>query len=260
MASSRNLSCLVAAAVLSVSIGLPRAEALPTLDLTTLGSSGTVNGAYFEQVDASSTGTGTVNTFLRMGANGAVERGYNTDGTVEFDTKDDPHTHSLLLSSVPIVEKNGIFYREFLLDINESGGAKSTLSLDKIEIYLAAAGNLTGYSNWGTPIFDLDLGGDNWILLDAGLNTGSGSGDIFAYIPNTLFSGGTYVYLYSEFGESESSKYPNNGGFEEWAVQQIDSMTIVSVDLPPTAPAPAALLLALSGSSVVVSIHRRRKS
>jgi hypothetical protein len=252
MLSYRAGPQIVAAAVILSVCFLP-AGAAPTLDLTTLGSSGTINGAYFEQVDASSTGTGIIDSFVRMGANTSIERGYNTDGVVQFDTKDDTHTHSLLLSSVPIVMKNGVLYREFLLDINESGGTKSTLSLDTIEIYLAGAGNLTGYPSLGTKIFDLDSGGDAWILLKASLNSGSGSGDMFAYIPNTLFSGGTQVYLYSKFGESESSIYPNDGGFEEWAVR-------VGVAPPQGTPAPGAFLLTLLGSNVTIWLHRRRRS
>ena len=67
------------------------------LDLTG-GGSGDINGARFEYFNPdSATGTGRYNSFLRLQAD-PEESGYNTDGTVEFDTKDDVHTHSVLLS------------------------------------------------------------------------------------------------------------------------------------------------------------------
>ena len=67
----------------------------------------------------------------------------------------------------------------------------------------------------GIKIYDLDSASvDNWIKLNYSLNTGSGSGDMFAYIPDSLFTGGQYVYLYSKFGVH----YAKNDGFEEWAV------------------------------------------
>ena len=244
--------CLGITAWAVLCVGDRRVQAAPTLDLTTVGSSGFVNGAWFEWAYASSTGTGVVDAFARIGTNKAVERGYNTDGAVEFDTKDDTHTHSLLLSAVPVVEKGGVLYREFLLDINQAGGRKSKLSLDTIEIYLASAGNLTGYPALGTRIFGLDpAGADAWILLDASLNSGGGSGDMFAYIPHTLFTGGDYVTLYSQFGASEGSAYPNNDGYEEWAVRTGE------VPPPPAVPAPGALLLTLVGSQVAAWWNRR---
>ncbi len=263
MESPRIAAIVVSLSVLCVLLsGLP-ARALPTLDLTTAGASGYVNGGYFEEVHAKATGTGLINSFVRLGTNDPIEKGYNTDGTVEFNTKDDPHTHSLLLTAVPVVQENGNSYREFLLDIDQPG-SKSLLSLDTIEIYLASEKDLTGYPNLGTKVFDLDLTptgepADSWILLDSNLNSGNGSGDMFAYIPSELFPAGDgatpiYVYLYSEFGASENSKYPNKAGFEEWAVRR-GSVTPGPTPVP--VPGPVASVLALLGSAMVVSLRRR---
>jgi hypothetical protein len=52
------------------------------------------------------------------------------------------------------------------------------------------------------------------VLLDYRLNSGSGSGDMLMYIPESVFAGGSFVYLYSLFGEL----HPGNAGFQEWAV------------------------------------------
>lgn len=231
--------------------------AAPTiLDLTTTGASGTINGSIFKQINAQSTGTGTIDAFVRIQENG-VEEGYNTDyrPTSYDENSSVQFTRSLLLTAIPTVNLNGTLYREFLLDINETNNSKSKLSLDKIEIYLANSGNQHGVpSGLGTLIYNLDAGDDNWIKLDYSLNNGSGSGDMFAYIPDSLFDTeyGQYVYLYSMFGQN----YGADSGFEEWAVRLIETDPIVTT--PPTVPAPGALMLATMGMSLVGYLRRGR--
>ena len=65
----------------------PKVEALEnrevpsaTLDLTARGSSGAINGAEFVQFDARPTGTGVIDSFVRVQAlgNTSSEQGYNT--------------------------------------------------------------------------------------------------------------------------------------------------------------------------------------
>jgi hypothetical protein len=235
---------------------LPSAQAAPTLDLSTLGSSGFVNGAYFEQDGDGTSGTGAIMSFVRISTNHDIEQGYNTDyRPLEFDENSSPtFTRSLLLSDVPIVNKGGIDYREFRLDINQNG-PHPLLSLDAIEIYLAGSGSLTGYPALGTKIFDLDgPTSDHWILLNGDLVAGSGGGeDMVAFIPDSFFVGGNYVYLYSKFGASEGSLHPNNDGFEEWSVRK-------DVLPPPPVPAPGALLLAAMGSHLAIWLHRRKRA
>lgn len=216
------------------------------LALDYLGADGYLAGAYFLQIDHSSTGTGVIDSFVRIQNTGS-EKGYNTDGKPEFDTKGGAFTHAIQLGDVPTVELGGIVYREFLLDINQDKSANpSYLSLDTIEIYLDDVGTNQSYSTGlGTLVYDLDASTDNWILLDYALNAGSGAGDIFAYIPDSVFGGQSpekYLYLYSEFGGSGNLDYPiagnlSNAGFEEWAVQVV--------------PIPSAVLLGMLGLSAV---------
>jgi len=133
------------------------------------------------------------------------------------------------------------YYYELLLDIGQSGD--SLLSLNTLEIYFSNSAELSSYpTDWGTPIYNLDSSEDNSILLKAKLNHGNGSGDMFAYISTSLFSGktGTYFYLYSEFGDST---YPANSSFEEWGV--LGEGTVVPV------PVPGACLLGILGLSAV---------
>ncbi|MEN6309190.1 MAG: hypothetical protein ABFD91_15695 [Anaerohalosphaeraceae bacterium] len=240
----------------------------PTLDLSADGASGSIDGAYFRQTAAQSTGTGSIHAFVRMEDDNdkdAIEQGYNTDHRplnkgAQYDENYSPtFTRSLLLSLVPTMNINGILYREFLLDINESNsGTESELSLDNIKIYLAHSGDLFGKLPPSNPetgevatlIYDLDKASDNWIKLDYSLNTGSGSGDMFAYIPDSLFKteNGSYVYFYSMFGENIAA----DSGFEEWAVR-------LNVPVPPVAvPAPGALMLAAMGMSLVGYLRRGR--
>ncbi len=189
------------------------------LDLATHGAIGTLNGGIFRQFDAQPTGTGIIDSFVRIQSiKGAVQQGFNSDyRRVQFDENTSPQfDRSLPLSEVPKVDIGGVVYREFLLDINQKA-SQPLLSLDEMRIYMGNAPSLTGYDTGTQQLAGLnavyDLGAANGILLDARLNQGSGKGDMLAYIPDSLCTGGSYVYLYSKFGVNNTS----NGGFEEWA-------------------------------------------
>src|SRR5205823_554914 len=140
----------------------------------------------------------------------------NTDGAVEFDTKAGAWTHALLLSDIPIVQLGGTAYRQFLLDINQDkGGTHELLSLGAIKIYQNNSNTLTNYDGnpaaFGPVLWSLDGGGMNATIgMNFLLNPGSGAGDMFAFIPNSIFNNQSYVYMYNEFGVPNQS----NDGFE----------------------------------------------
>lgn len=193
------------------------------LDLTTGGSEGTVAAALFKQTDTQPTGTGVISSFVRIHGTG-VESGYNTDARpLQFQENSSPKfTRSLRLSDVPVVVVDGVGYRQFLLDINQKS-ASPLLSLDQLKIFAGDRGNLTGYDLASgrlaglDAVYNLDAGGDNTVLMNASLNSGSGSGDVVVLIPDARFAlaaGDPFVYLYSSFGATAGG----NGGFEEWAV------------------------------------------
>ncbi|MHC4657961.1 MAG: PEP-CTERM sorting domain-containing protein [Planctomycetota bacterium] len=206
--------------LLTAVMGLPSAHAV-VLDLTTPGTSGTINGAVFQQFSDGAGGSGNIDAFVRVQAN-PIEQGYHTDyrgeGFPEYDEDTSPSfNHSLLLSEVPIVSDDGTDYREFLLDVDQSS---QYISLDDLEIALHGSGNLFGYATiFAAPIYDMDAGEDSWIKLDYTINAGSGAGDMLAFIPDSLFMDefgvylNDYVYLYSMFGVN----FAADNGFEEWA-------------------------------------------
>ena len=120
------------------------------LDLTTAGAAASApSGAIVQQTDAQPTGTGFIRSFVRLqgaSSGGGTEQGYNTDGrALQFDENKSPQfTRSLTLDQVPIVNVNGVSYRQFLLDINQKASSP-LLSLDEARIFLGGTGNLTGY-------------------------------------------------------------------------------------------------------------------
>ena len=212
-----------------------------TLDLTTAGSSGFINGALFGQEDQHPSGTGLFGTFVEVGVghNLDIIQAYNTTvNGVLNNGPSDVHNHALLLSDVAIANIGGTDYREFKLDINQNQN-EPLESLDEIQIFLSGTPNqsVTTFTAGildladASPVYRLDAGGDNWIKLDASLSSGQGADDMFAYIPDSLFTGGgPYVYLYSRFGEN----FENNANFEEWGA---------SAGEEPLIPEPASVIL-----------------
>ena len=127
-------------------------------------------------------------------------------------------TRSIKVGDVPEVSVGGVLYRQFLLDINQEG-LFPLLSFDRFRLYVGATHDATGYDPATKQLagldaaYDLDAGGDNWVPLNARLNSGSGSGDMTVLIPATLLGSdpNQYIYLYSAFGENQTA----NSGFEE---------------------------------------------
>ena len=191
------------------------------VDLTGSNDTGTVNGAQFDFTTEQPTGTGVILPFLRVQAS-PTEQGYNTSGGTPLDDKAGPWTHDIQLSDLEAsrVSLNGTEYYKLLLDVNEPGGNKSLISLDRLEFYTSSEGSKTtlDISSLGTLCYSLDSGGDNSILLDASRNHGSGSGDLYAYIPAANFAGvstNDFVYLFVRFGDADGT---SEAGFEEWAI------------------------------------------
>lgn len=202
------------------------------------------NGGLFDVVQPHPTGTGVIDSFLRVQQNGTEEafnsdaRPITCDGAGCDDYKTDPNfTTDLLTADVPIYTdpNTGQLYLTFYLDINEpTGNTQRYLTLDQLTIYGASEGGLNTYTSGATEqnpgtisssttgttadlLFDLDSGQDNWINLDYFLvGGGSGYGDMLAYIPVTqaFLDSHEYIYLYSQFGcTSAVTNCTTSGGF-----------------------------------------------
>jgi len=210
------------------------------VDLATAsGGSGTLNGATFTWIDAGA-GTGNIDSFVQSSGSG------NRDETHAFNTtvnnvlnngSANPFNHSITVADVPRINLGGALFREFMLDINENAGrGEEYLSLDEVQIFLGGTAN--GSFNTfgadgvlqhdGTLVYDMEAGAGNWVAMNFALNAGSGTGDLFMYLPDSLFSafGSTsIVTLYSHFGRQGvnptgfTGNFHTSDGFEEWAVR-----------------------------------------
>lgn len=219
-----------AIAAIGLAVASPMANGT-VVDLTGNNDSGTANGAQFNFADVQPTGTGVIQPFLRVQAD-STEQGYNTSGGTPFDDKAGPWTHDLQFSDLQTstVTINGTAYFQLLLDVDEPGGNKSLISLDRLEFYTSATGSktTTDVPSLGTLRWSLDGAGESHVLLDASRNHGSGSGDMYAYIPVSSFAGvstADFIYMFSRFGDQVSADGTTEGGFEEWSL--VSNMTAV---------------------------------
>ncbi len=219
-----NTARAAANAALIVSLAIGGHAAADVVNLTAVGSSGTVNGAVFNQGFFQPAGTGFINSFVRLQSpgNSTTQQGYNTSGRpLAFDENSSPQfTRDLTIGDLTTVSLGGADYYEFLLDANEPNAATRFISLDQVQIFTSATGGqtTTNVASLGDLVYDLDAGGDNWIHLDASLDSGSGEGDMTMLVPVSAFGNvgpGTFVYLFSRFGDNHAAQ----GGFEEWATR-----------------------------------------
>src|SRR5262249_54005773 len=134
-----------------------------------------------------------VDPFVRLQGGGDVQQGYNTNARpLQFDeARSKQETSALKVSALPLVTVNGVSYRVVTLDIDQ-GKAQPLLSLDALRVYVSNSANLSGYRaatgklDGLAPVYDLDTGGNHWVLLSAKLNAGKGFGDMSLLLPDKL--------------------------------------------------------------------------
>ena len=256
-------STLAAVGLVALGALVPIQANAGMLDLTTTGSSGTINGATFYQSSQNvATGTGVFDPFLRIQRNGS-EAGYNTDAShPELDAKWGIWTHALDLNTVAVT--NG--YRDFYLDVNETASNNNPLlSLDQLQLFLTTNPLLAGYTAYSgfganaTKIYDLNSDTSrtgNWVKLNYALSgSGSGRADLHVSFADAIFNnslgGPVYLVMYSQFGMQGAG---NNGlgssaGFEEWSTRH--AVTPI--------PEPETYAMLLAGLGLLGFAARRRK-
>jgi len=288
-AIARFLS-IIGGGVLSVA---PASVYASDLNLTTAGATATatanIGGSFtVTQISPQSTGTGVIDSFLRVQSNGSAtsEQGYNTNLGTPMDDKGGGFTRALTLAEVPTVDLNSTpgnltdDYYQFLLDINQvNSGTNNLLSLNQIQIFTAtsdqlASGNADATSTTAASVsfasaterFRMSSTATNAftrILLDYSLNSGSGSGDMFLYVAKSAFAGAALtnnVILFTQFGIPNGSGTfgtGTNDGFEEWAVLKTNLNQCVTCNLEET-PEPASLMLLGSGLAFAAARFRRK--
>jgi hypothetical protein len=221
--------------------------ALSVVDLTTVGSSGAINGVLYRQGTLFQGGSGVLQPFVRMRAPG-TEYGYNTDARPYTDPvltnggtdNTGNYNRSLPLNTVPLIAIGGQVYLDFALELNQSG-SRPLLSLDEVQVSLASSGSLQGYTPDGTYggaaslLYDMGGSSSTWVKLNGNLTSGaSGSAmnmDVpLSDLPDNAFTGANrtlplrsdlFVYLYSHAGTQNLNAGDTtgsaNGGYESWA-------------------------------------------
>ena len=180
------------------------------LNLVSEGSSGFVGDAFFRTFDADTAGTTQFDSFVQLKSTRAgLAEGYNTDGRpLSYTEANGPRaTHSVLADAMPLVTVGPTLYRELLLDIDQSRGLPA-LSMDELLVYVGDVPDTTGLVQAdGTlggmsPVYDLDAGGDTYVVMNYLLNGPRTAGDVQVYIPADRLPSGKYVTVYSRFGDT----------------------------------------------------------
>src|SRR5437660_11401036 len=136
MTTLRRAGFIASLGLSAVAISAPRALA-SGCDLFTASANCTFNGANFYVTDPQPTGTGFIDSFLRVQQKG-TEQGYNTGPRPiqpGMDSKTDPNfTRNITVGEVPVVGN----YRQFFLDINEQAAEwGKLLTLDQLKIFVS---------------------------------------------------------------------------------------------------------------------------
>ncbi len=257
----RLISLLSAVVVVLAATSVAKAD---TCDMTSAGASCSIGGAIFTNNNLQSTGTGVIDPFLRIQANG-TEQGFNEDygpgNNPLYDEKTGIWTHSEPLSNLIPTTINGTTYYQFLLDINQTS-SDPYLTLTGLQLFQSSVANPTCTTSnapgscLGTQVFNL---GANNVVMNYNLNPGSGAGDMWVYIPTADFSNTSgYLILYSSFGTDgcpSAISNPNgyscssNDGFEEWTAVAGSS---------PSVPEPGTLALFGTGALSLAGFLRRK--
>lgn len=293
-----NLLSGAAANSMKVTVLVWCAAALPTsalatmIDLTPAGSqSHELTGAFggtaiVADYWSQPTGTGVFQPFLTLDANGQtstgsklIEQAYNADGfnDLYLDGHRPNWNTTLRVGDLASIFISDRYYFAFILDANEPGGSKSTLSVDNIRIYTSSSDNTANVGDDTSKLDDLgelrwamndplrnpdsSFNYENWIKLDAGQenidkgsNGGSGMADMIIYIPQEAFVNALltdYLWFYNLNGVHHSAdvNLGSTAGFEEWSAVAGPQVRV---------PDAGSTLILLGGAFTLLGLGTRR--
>src|SRR5437773_9951744 len=206
-------------------------------------SVGTASVEYIgSSANNQSSGTGIFDPFVRIQGS-PTEKGYNTNGSPQFDTKVGTWTHAIKVSAIPVVDCDGAgpgtaTCWELFVDINDSNTAKY-ISLTEVGIWFTTNPNLVGYVDpTGFPSGATKEYEFNGEIKIQDVNQGSGRGDLRYLVPTAghPFDSSTYFVLFSRWGSSDAAPdgntFASEGGFEEWKVRKVPNVSIVKTANP----------------------------
>jgi hypothetical protein len=223
---------------------------------------GDINGVLFQR-SVPGSGSGQFRMLFRMEDDndpGVTEAGYNRGGIMDSKT---PNGFDPLVRLQDLVQNTeGGFYM-FALDANENnGGNNRYISLDMFKIYVGGLNdpsplpaNQANLGQLGTQVYTFST--NDRVLLDANTGSGSGTADMYVFVPTSLFSGfapDSYVYVYAEHGGYTGTSpggFGASSGFEEWAT--------LKVPVPTFIPEPCSAGLAVV-ACFLAAAHRRRSA
>ena len=158
-----------------------------------------LNGALYRDpsVDGSA-GSGVFRDLYRIsppnGQGNIVEHGYNRPSVMDSSV---PNGFDPYLKFGELIQDSSQSSYIFVIDINEANNATDRyLSLDDLKIWVGGTAEpttlpstLSGMmTELGVPEYDMNPSGQqNFVLLDATLSSGSGSGDLFVFVPKSFF-------------------------------------------------------------------------
>jgi len=205
-------------------------------------------------------GVGNSKVFLTINQSTAEapEQGYNTEGTVEFETIASGTT-ALLISDLAVAYYGGTSYYQFVFALNSTGGDPN-MSINEIRIFQANAGNLTGYPGFGgnaTEVWDWQSSAGNTLTVIDYI-PGLDNTEMLLLVPTAAFDqvGKDYVMFYMAAGSPELA----NDGPDKWiARDQCNTFGLTGVTCePPQVPEPSSLLLLLTGFGLVGAAGGRK--
>lgn len=220
---------------------------------------GSINDVLFQR-SVPGSGSGQFRMLFRMEDDndpGVVEYGYNRGNIMDSKT---PNGFDPLVRIQDLVQNSeGGFYM-FALDANESNGqGNNYLSLDMFKIYVGGVNDPSplptvqaNLGQLGTQVYTFST--NDRVLVDANTGSGSGTADMYVFVPTSLFAGfapNSYVYVYAEHGGYTGTNpggFGASSGFEEWAS--------IKVAVPTFIPEPTSM--SLMGCALMLSAGRLR--